>query len=83
MHVGAGTSTDDRLRTLRFQASQERFYRKHHGQIGWQVARLGLWAGAMARSLILQGTRGTDARRRAALLRLGPMRVAQRSGASL
>lgn len=83
MHIGAGTSTDDRLRTLRFQASQERFYRKHHGQIGWQGARLGLWAGAMARSLILQGPRGTDARRRAALLHLGPMRVAQRSGASL
>ncbi len=74
-HIGAGTSSNDRVRTLRFHASQERFYRKHFGALGWQVARGGLWAGATVRSLILRGERARAARRRAALLRLGPMRV--------
>jgi glycosyltransferase involved in cell wall biosynthesis/GT2 family glycosyltransferase len=82
IHIGAGTSTDDRVRTLRFQASQERFYRKHYGALGWQAARLGMWAGAFGRSLILRGQRGAAARERAALLRLGPMRVAAQWGAT-
>ena len=82
IHIGAGTSTDDRLRTVRFQASQERFYRKHYGTLGWQLARGGLWVGAFARSVALRGERGHAARERAALLRHGPMRVAASSRAA-
>ena len=82
MHIGAGTSTDDRLRTVRFHASQERFYRKHYGALGWQLARVGLWVGAFARSVALSGERGRAARARADLLRHGPMRVAARAEAT-
>ena len=74
-HIGAGTSSDDRLRMLRFHSSQERFYRKHYGAAGWQIARAGLWAGASVRSLVLRGDRARGARQRASLLRLGPVRV--------
>lgn len=74
-HVGGGTSSDDRTRMIRFHASQERFYRKHFGAVGWQMARAGLWAGASVRSLVLTGERARRARRHASLLRLGPMRI--------
>jgi glycosyltransferase involved in cell wall biosynthesis/GT2 family glycosyltransferase len=75
VHVGAGTSRDDRLRDAHFHASQERYFRKHFGSTGWQVARAAAWAGSMARAVMLRGDRGRAARRRAALYRLGPVRV--------
>jgi GT2 family glycosyltransferase len=78
VHVGAGTSRDDRFREAHFHASQERYFRKHFGSTGWQVARAAVWAGAMARALVLTGERGHAARRRAALYRLGPIRVERR-----
>jgi GT2 family glycosyltransferase len=78
VHVGAGTSSDDRRREAHFHASQERYYRKHFGVLGWQATRAAVWAGAMARSLVLPGERGEQARRRAALYRLGPVRVESR-----
>jgi GT2 family glycosyltransferase len=74
-HVGAGTSNDSRLREAHFHASQERYFRKHFGTMGWQSARVAVWAGAVVRSFVLHGDRGRDARRRAALYRLGPVRV--------
>ena len=78
VHVGAGTSSDDRRREAHFHASQERYYRKHFGALGWQVTRAAVWAGAAARALILPAERRTAARRRAALYRLGPVRVESR-----
>jgi len=75
MHVGAGTGGDARRREAHFHASQERYLRKHYGALGWQWARLGQWIGAMARAVVLRGERGAAARRRAALYRIGPVRV--------
>lgn len=78
VHAAGGTSTDSRRREAHFHASQERYFRKHFGAAGWQSARLAAWVGAMARSVVLRGERGDAARRRAALYRLGPVRVEQR-----
>ena len=78
VHVGAGTSRDDRVREAHFHASQERYFRKHFGSAGWQAARAAVWVGAMARAIALKGERGRAARRRAALYRLGPVRVETR-----
>lgn len=78
VHVGAGTSRDDRLREAHFHASQERYFRKHFGPAGWQAARAAVWAGATARALVLNGERARAARRRAALYRLGPVMVERR-----
>ena len=78
LHVGAATSDDANRREAQFHASVERYLRKHYGSLGWQTARIGQWLGAMTRSLVLRGERGREARRRAALYRLGPVRVASR-----
>ncbi len=78
VHVGAGTSPDSRLREAHFHASQERYFRKHFGSAGWQAARGAAWAGAMARAVVLRGERSRTARRRAALYRLGPVKVERR-----
>ncbi len=75
MHVGAGTGGDPRRREAHFHASQERFYRKHFGATGWAIARAAVWAGSMARAIVLSGELGRGARRRAALYRIGPVRV--------
>lgn len=78
LHVGAATSADASGREAHFHASQERYLRKHHGALGWQSARLAQWLGAMTRSVVLPGERGRAARKRAALYRLGPVRVEAR-----
>ena len=78
VHAGAGTSRDATRREAHFHASQERYLRKHYGALGWQAARFGQWLGAMTRSVVLGGERGREARRRAALYRLGPTRVEAR-----
>lgn len=78
VHLGAGTSSDPRRREAHFHASQERYFRKHYGAVGWSIARAAVWTGAMVRAAVLPGERGQDARRRAALYRLGPIRVEAR-----
>lgn len=78
LHLGAGTSADPRRREAHFHASQERYLRKHFGALGWQCARAAVWTGAMLRSLLLRGERSEHARRRAALYRLGPVRIESR-----
>ncbi|GAA1172432.1 hypothetical protein GCM10009584_11700 [Ornithinimicrobium humiphilum] len=75
VHVGAATSSDPVRRETYFHAGRERYLRKHHGAAGWQVARVGEWLGAAARSVVLPGARGEAARARAALLRAGPWRT--------
>lgn len=75
LHVGGGTSGDSSRRDAHFHASQERYLRKHFGAFGWQSARVGQWLGATMRSVVLPGERGRAARKRAAIYRLGPVRV--------
>ena len=75
LHRGAGTSTDSVRRDAHFFASQERYYRKHHGLGGWQAARAANWFGATARGIVLPGARGAAARSRARRFRTGPVRV--------
>ncbi|MFE4725146.1 glycosyltransferase [Microbacterium sp. NPDC056736] len=82
VHAGAATSTDPRRREAHFFASQERFYRKHFGPVGWQAARAAIWLGAMVRSIALRGDRRAAARRRAATFRRGPIRVEAGLGAA-
>lgn len=77
-HLAGGTSTDPRRREAFFFASQERYFRKHFGASGWAVARVAGWAGALARAVVLRGERRAQARRRAAIYRLGPVRVEAR-----
>lgn len=74
-HEGAGTGGDPRVREQHFYASAERYIRKHHGRVGWQVYRAGTLLGAVARGAALPGERGRAARRRAALFRHGPVAV--------
>ncbi|WP_254773689.1 glycosyltransferase [Microbacterium sp. cf046] len=78
VHSGGGTSSDSARREAHFYASQERYLRKHFGTAGWQLARAANWAGAMVRAFVLPGDEGRRARRRAAVYRLGPVRVEAR-----
>ena len=78
VHAGAGTSSDPSRREAHFHASLERYLRKHHGTLGWQSARAAIWLGSMLRAIALRGERGLAARKRAALYRLGPVRVEAR-----
>ncbi len=73
-HVGAGTSSDPRRREAHFHASQERYYRKHFGPLGWQVARAAQIAGSTVRGL-RGGTDGRAALARATTYVRGPLRV--------
>ncbi|UXW85209.1 glycosyltransferase [Microbacterium azadirachtae] len=74
-HAGGGTSTDPARRERQFHASQERYYRKHFGALGWASARAAQLLGATARGIALRGDRGRAAARRAALYRRGPVRA--------
>jgi GT2 family glycosyltransferase len=78
LHVGGGTSSNEVRREIHFHASQERYLRKHFGAYGWQLARAANAAGATVRAMILSGERSRQARRRAALYRIGPVRVESR-----
>ena len=82
LHAGAATSTDPRRREAHFFASQERFYRKHHGTLGWQAARAAVWLGATVRSVVLRGERAAAARRRAVTFWRGPVNAAAALDAS-
>ncbi|HKX68283.1 MAG TPA: glycosyltransferase [Intrasporangium sp.] len=73
-HVGAGTSSDPGRREAHFHASQERYYRKHFGSPGWQVARAAQIAGATVRGL-RGGAAGRAALSRVATYVRGPLRV--------
>ncbi|MFB8146050.1 glycosyltransferase family 2 protein [Microbacterium sp. NPDC056003] len=75
MHVGAGTSTDLDRREVFLQAGLERFLRKHHGWLGWQLSRWSIVIGGLPRVLVFRGERGRAARARMALFRRGPVVV--------
>lgn len=77
-HAGAATSTDTGLRDAHFHAAQETFHRKHFGRSGWALARSANILGAAARSVILRGDRGADARERMLRYLRGPAVVRDR-----
>jgi GT2 family glycosyltransferase len=81
-HAGGATSSDETRRERFFHASQERYYRKHFGAGGWQVARMAQLAGSLVRGVVLPGERGRAARRRAALYARGPLAQADRAAAT-
>jgi GT2 family glycosyltransferase len=83
-HIGAGTSSDADRRETHFHASQERFLRKHFGNLGWQAARAAQVTGSAARALVLSGDRARGARHRLRLYVRGPLRAeaSLRSGPS-
>jgi GT2 family glycosyltransferase/glycosyltransferase involved in cell wall biosynthesis len=74
-HVGAGTGGDPVRRETHFQASHERYVRKHHGTAGWWSYRAASVTGAAARALVLSGDRGQAARTRLGLFVAGPLRA--------
>lgn len=74
-HVGAGTGGDPLVRETHFQASHERYVRKHHGTVGWWSYRTASATGAAARAVVLPGERGRLARDRLQLYRTGPLRA--------
>ncbi|MGF0117911.1 glycosyltransferase [Promicromonospora sp. Marseille-Q5078] len=75
-HAGGATSSDPSRRETHFHASQERYLRKHHGALGWQVARVGAAAGSAARAVVLPDAEARRAaRRRLGLYLAGPLRA--------
>jgi len=72
-HAGGATSADEARRERTFHASQERYYRKHFGPLGWQAARGAALAGSAVRGAVLPGERGAAARRRVVLYARGPV----------
>ena len=74
-HVGAGTGGDPLRREAHFQASHERYVRKHHGTAGWWSYRAASVVGSAARALALPGERGRSARTRMHLFLTGPLRA--------
>ncbi len=74
-HVGAGTGGDPVARETHFQASHERYVRKHHGTAGWWSYRAAALAGAGVRAVVLPGERREAAGLRLRLFRTGPLRA--------
>lgn len=78
VHVGAATSTDAVAREVRFHASLERYLRKHHGAVGWWIARVGQIVGSTLRVVALRGEKRALASGRLRLYLQGPLRSARR-----
>ena len=74
-HVGAGTGGDASEREIHFQASHERYIRKHFGTWGWWVYRSAVLAGSTVRAVVLPGDRGSRAAFRVRLFWSGPLDV--------
>jgi GT2 family glycosyltransferase/glycosyltransferase involved in cell wall biosynthesis len=81
-HVGAGTGGDPVTRETHFQASHERYVRKHHGTVGWWSYRAAAIAGAAARAVVLPGRRRHAAGTRLRILERGPLRAEAELGRS-
>jgi glycosyltransferase involved in cell wall biosynthesis/GT2 family glycosyltransferase len=81
-HVGAGTGGDPVTRETHFQASHERYVRKHHGTVGWWSYRAAAVAGAGVRTVVLPGRRRHAAGTRLRILVRGPLRAEAELGRS-
>lgn len=77
-HIGAGTGGDAAEREVHFQASHERYIRKHFGTAGWWVYRTAVLSGSLVRSVVLPGDRGRRAAFRVRLFWTGPLAVEAR-----
>jgi GT2 family glycosyltransferase len=77
-HVGSGTGGDPAEREIHFQASHERYIRKHFGTLGWWVYRSAMLAGSTVRALVLPGGRRRQAAFRVRLYWAGPLRFESR-----
>jgi len=75
IHHGGGTSKDSRRRELHFYASQERYYTKHFGRLGWQAGRGGMVVAAAVRALIRTGDARQSELARLGLYLRGPLRA--------
>jgi len=73
LHVGGATSSDPAVRRTHFTASQERYYRKHHGPGGWSSARLAALVGAGARAAARRGPERAEELARLRLYLRGPL----------
>ena len=71
-HLGSGTSSNARLRDLRFYAAQETYIRKWHGRIGWQLYRAAIVVGALLRAMAPHRLNRRADRSRLATHLLGP-----------
>ncbi|MBD8078961.1 glycosyltransferase [Cellulosimicrobium arenosum] len=80
MHVGGGTSTDERLRELEKNASLEEYLRKHYGAAGWQLSRAAVVVEALARAALHAGTPRHECLERAGNFARGPVRVRHAAG---
>lgn len=85
-HAAGGTDSDNIRLQVRLHASLERYMRKWHGPLGWEIYRAGVLFGQTGRLFVYSLTRRRPAARRAAarLIRLylkGPDRTALRTGA--
>ena len=74
-HIGAGSGGDPEVRETHFQASHERYIRKHHGPIGWWSYRSAMVVGSAVRGAVLPGNRGHEAAIRFRLYLQGPLRA--------
>jgi len=73
LHAGGATSSDPAVRRAHFTASQERYYRKHHGPAGWTSARLAALAGAGLRAAVRPGPARAEELARVRLYLRGPI----------
>ena len=78
LHLGAGTSKDSTRREAHFHASQERYYRKYDGDLGWCAVRLAVIVGAFPRMLLSRGERRRQHIARLRLYMRGPIRMEAR-----
>jgi len=74
-HVGAGTGGDPAARETHFQASHERYIRKHHGSVGWWSYRTAQLIGNSARAALRTGDDRRAAGLRMRLYWTGPLRA--------
>jgi GT2 family glycosyltransferase len=79
-HAGGGTGTDHELIEALFHSSGELLFRKWHGSLGWQSARVAAIVGAVLRALWRRGEARRTALSRARLYLRGPHEVASRRG---
>lgn len=75
VHVGGASSSDPTRRTTHFLASQERYYRKHHGARGWQLARGAALVGSGVRAMVRRGEGRAVEMTRLKILVGGPVNV--------
>jgi GT2 family glycosyltransferase len=79
LHVGGGTSSQDRTRRdALFAGALERYFRKWYGPVGWRVAHTAMLTGALVRVLLLRGNQREGALLWAKRIAWAPLRRSER-----